>query len=357
MGEGPSPKGVFGSIFDFLKVLGASLTGITAILTAAGFLAERSRLAMLGLPSATFDLEQYVETGALLLALLPVVMGIAILLILVSWMKAIAAGGLGYAVIVLLAGIIAAVVYLRVRRRSGDQPSGSARSDWKRRLAGDHLSRRRRYAFGIVLTLALAFQIASVAREVAVLETRDVLFAIEADRVSASADAQAGAPDEITATLTDVRGDGTRSVRLFGEIVLLAAINASIIYYVIRKRLPTARSRGRRWMLTGWTVVSILLLVSQVTLLPVSYGVLISRNTYPEVCATLTNEEPATGEPLPDSRLSLVHQRGEGFYFYSRERRKMWYVPRGAVQSLVHHARTNILEQGDPEPCYTEEQP
>lgn len=110
-------------------------------------------------------------------------------------------------------------------------------------------------------------------------------------------------------------------------------------------------------MLTGWTIVSVLLLVSQVTLLPVSYGVLVSRNTYPEVCATLTNEALAGGEPLPDSRLSLVHQRGEGFYFYSREKRRMWYVPRGAVQSLVHHARTNILGTGKPEPCNTAEQP
>lgn len=366
MSDERTPGRIFGSAFDFLKILGASLTGLTAILTAAGFLAERARLAMLGLPSSTFDLEQYVETGALLLALLPVVMGIALLLISVAWMKALLAGvitaigGMGLVAVLLLGSVAGLILFVQVRRRSQSDVDSPASSDWMRRLT-DRRPWVRSYGFALLLALALALQITSVAREVAVLDLRDMLFTSRSEQMNLSSeagdttqDAGVQGSDEMAAVVADTRGDRHRPVRLFGEIVLLTVINASVIYFVIRRRFPVRRSGGKQLMLTAWCVVSILLLISQVTLLPVSYGVLVSRNTYPQVCAALSEAALAGADLLPNTRLALVHQTENGFYFYSRSHQKMWYVPRSDVKSLVHHARTDILDPSETQPCETE---
>lgn len=359
-GDVQHPGSVLGSVFDFLKIVGASLTGLTAILTAAGFLAERARLTMLGLPSATFDLERYMETGALLLALLPVVMGIALLLILVSWARAVPeslftlAGGSLAATILLVAGGLGIVLYLLKRR----EPSPPGAAQWVQQGLRASRGWFKRTGFGILLIVALLLQISSLNREVQVLELRDLLFQTEVDAAEdgvVSSELTVSGTDEIAAAVAYGRGSRSTAVRLFGQIVLWTTVNAYVLYYVIRKRMPETRSRGAHRMLAAWTGLTTLLLISQITLLPVSYGVLLSQNQYPEVCVARSGDALEDGERLPDARLSLVHQADDGLYLYSRGERKMWYVPRDQVRSVVHHARTSILDPAEPEPCRTDE--
>ena len=58
-------------IARFFGIIAGSLSGISAILIAIGYLAERSHLKMLGFTTIPVDLNQYLYTGANLVGFLP----------------------------------------------------------------------------------------------------------------------------------------------------------------------------------------------------------------------------------------------------------------------------------------------
>lgn len=61
----------FQAVLRFLGAVASALTGLGAICTTAGFLAERTRWSMLGLGTVNVDLNEYLFTGARFLAFLP----------------------------------------------------------------------------------------------------------------------------------------------------------------------------------------------------------------------------------------------------------------------------------------------
>lgn len=65
---------LFSPVLRFFGIIASSLTGITAVFTAVGFLAERSHLYMLGFTTIPVDLNQYMFTGARFFAYLPIIL-------------------------------------------------------------------------------------------------------------------------------------------------------------------------------------------------------------------------------------------------------------------------------------------
>ena len=65
---------IFAPVIKFFTITATSLTGISAVFTAVGFLAERSHLNMLGFTSIPVDLHQYLYTGAKFFAYLPIIL-------------------------------------------------------------------------------------------------------------------------------------------------------------------------------------------------------------------------------------------------------------------------------------------
>lgn len=348
--------------FEFLKVVGASLTGLTALLTAAGFLAERARLSMLGLPSVTFDLEQYVETGARLVALMPVLLALAVLFLVLSWLAfvpgkmaatlAMLPPSAWLALLLVASGAL--VGYLRwrhTRQPARSEPptekpapaqSGPPRARGApRRLAGT-------YGFQTLLVAALLLQFICLERQVSVLEQRDVLFKsafVSSTIAPAGQDAAQYTPVSTGARERD-------GIKFFGITFLIVVLNASVLLYVVRKRLP--RIRTKRWkarLLTLWCVLTALMVVSQVTFVPVTYGTLLSATNFPEVCADFSRDPTAWPDPPPPTRLVLVHESGDGVYLYSRSDRKMWYVLRQDVAAMVHYAQVDVLDPAPAVPC------
>ncbi len=63
---------IFAPVLRFFGIVATSLTGISAVFTAVGFLAERSHLYMLRFTAIPVDLNQYLYTGARFFAYLPI---------------------------------------------------------------------------------------------------------------------------------------------------------------------------------------------------------------------------------------------------------------------------------------------
>lgn len=74
------------TITQFFGIIAGSLSGLGAVLTAAGYLVERSHLKMLGFTNIPVDLNQYLYTGALFFAFLPsIIIARSITILLYGW--------------------------------------------------------------------------------------------------------------------------------------------------------------------------------------------------------------------------------------------------------------------------------
>lgn len=359
----PEAKGqrIVGPVLGLLKVVGASLAGLTAVLSAAGFLAERARLTMLGLPSSTFDLEQYIETGARLVALMPILLVLALLLLLLTWLTSTPG-----VLITALGGTGLLVGYLFRRRRRARAGAANPALAAELPSGGDPApteiaAGRTTYWFAALLALALILQFVCLERQVSVLERRDVLFAPEASGSDAQDAASTAARGATAVTVIGPQRSSDRqneALQFFGLVVMVTVFNGGLLAFVVRHRFPASSPRSTRArVLVVWTAVTALMLISQITFVPVTYGALLAATNFPEVCVEYTRDRDAWPDPPPDERLALVHQTGDGFYFYSRTEEKMWYVLRGSVAAMVQYAPADVLDSVPARPCPTRGEP
>ncbi len=343
-------------LFGFV---GASLTGITAVFTAAGFLAERARLTMLGLPSTTFDLQQYLETGARFLAFLPLYLGMAfyysvlgVLSALLNWL----AGRPVVAVVLLLAAALSGIlwVYMRRRRKAAraaraDAAAGEAEPAagpfgairrFPARFVGDHLTGLL-FVFLLVQFLG-AYQLTQA------LEVSNLLF-----EPTLGADTIPHATFSIVKTETlknwIVAGQAVQAAQYLGWLFLITLLTGWGLHFVLKLYRESGLENPRFWQIT-WFAGSLLLLLTQVTLLPINYGILLTSNRFVEVTVVYAEAEAEDGaRPLEDP-LYLLHETGSGFYFYSSTLRKVWYVLRSDVRSIQHHRMVRILQPASTPP-------
>lgn len=341
----------------FFGFLGASLTGITAVFTAAGFLAERARLTMLGLPSSTFDLQLYLETGARFLAFLPLYLGFALLytvlrapLTLFTWLEN--SFGLEAAAVIFLGVLVAAIVgiILIFRKHRNETETGSGR--WIQRRAAaikswgtDHLA--------LVLFIFLLIQFLGAYQLTQALEINNLLFDPHPEPVvTPYADLSFVSVRSLRGWIVD--GHPINGMQYLGWLFLITLATVWGLY-LMRDLFGTGGSKAEEdvagsrpdradvgfWRMT-WFAGSLMLLLTQITLLPINYGVLLSGNNFAQVLVTFNPDVDESVKP-PAVDLFLIHQSSGGFYFYSQAERNVWYVLRGDVRSIQYERMGSVF--------------
>ncbi len=371
----------------FFGFVGASLTGITALFTAMGFLAERARLTMLGLPATAFDLQQYLETGARMFAFLPIYLGTALLLtisdLLGLGLESVVAtpeaarsavepafapplppnaqtgavaetlhvgtsrgldGSTATWLVVLLT--LSAAMALLWKYRAQWQPSGGLRLRKRAAVARTAIGAFARRHRTLLLLFFLLVQFGGACQQARTIRVHDLLF-----EAAPAYSTQTPTPLLFIGTDTLERwvrgGHYEPSVQYLGALFLLTLLTAWGLYRVFR---VFDRSTTGTWE-RAWMVASLLLLVSQVTLLPINYGILLSSNRFPSVCVDYGARSSEAVLP-PDERIALVHETDNGYYLYAPPQRRMWYVQRASVEALRYFGMTDVLAAAPlPQPC------
>lgn len=331
----------------FLGFIGGISATLTTLFTAAGFLAVRAHLVMLGLPSTSFDFQQYVEVGARFMAYLPVFLGIALLSLMLealAWLFGLLArhGGIALVAVLLLSGLLFFRGRLRARWHGWQE---------RRRLAGllnavGKLRSSGRALFKSMITrpgwliLFLLIQFIGAYQLTQALEVHNLLFA--ATLSTAQGPHIALSMIDTSTLVAWIReGDTVRASQYLGWLFLITLLTAWALYRVMKSYRSRDGKAPRLWQL-AWVAASLMLFITQVTLLPVNYGVLLSSNQFAEV--SLQYQEPEPAVRPPDARLVLLHETGDGYYLYARSEGKMWYILRADVRSLRYHGMVRVLE-------------
>lgn len=316
----------------FFGFLGASIGSITAIFTAAGFLAERARLTMLGLPSTTFDLQQYLETGARFLAFLPLYLGMAFYYTVLGLLSALVYGVWQQPLVVGALLVLAGGVLWWWRRRRQDATTQASE------LPGRLVAFVRRHPVALLVGFLLV-QFLGAYQLTQALEISNLLFV----PTTTGADSIPHAELSIISTETlknwVLAGDAARASQFLGWLFLITLLTAWGLDYMRRLYRASDRTNPSFWQLTAFAA-SLLLFITQVTLLPINYGILLSSNRFAEVSVVYAGE----GVQPTEAPLYLLHETGNGYYFYTRGERTVWFVQRGDVQTILHHRMARVLQ-------------
>ncbi|WP_456425446.1 hypothetical protein [Rhodocaloribacter sp.] len=330
-----------GPLKQFLGFVGGISATLTTLITATGFLAVRAHLVMLGLSSATFDLQQYLEVGARFLAYLPIFLGIAFLSLGLETLVR----GIDFLVehpfvsASFLAAWAGSLVFRRrARRRS---PDDNAPSRLDARLTA--LRKRRAALLENVwqhpgwLAGFLAVQFLGAYQLTQALEVHNLLFAVP------------GSVSEIPHTALSLVGTGTltrwirdgetiRASQYLGWLFLITMLTAWWLHRVLTAYRATEEPRP--WQLV-WLAAGMMLFITQITLLPVNYGILLSSNQFPEVSLTY-RDLPLEARPA-DVRLALLRETDDVYYVYAPSERKIWSISRTDVRTLRYHGMIHVL--------------
>jgi len=337
------PEKLSGPLKQFLGFVGGISATLTTLITATGFLAVRAHLVMLGLSSATFDLQQYLEVGARFLAYLPIFLGIAFLSLGLETLVR----GIDFLVEhpFVSAGLFAAwaggyLLRRRARSRSADAPSRLDAGVAALRKRGAALFRNIWQHPGWLATF-LVVQFLGAYQLTQALEVHNLLFAApgSVSEIPHTALSLVGT-DTLTRWIRD--GETIRASQYLGWLFLITMLTAWWLHRVLTGYRARAPEEPRPWQLV-WPAAGMMLLITQVTLLPVNYGILLSSNQFPEVSLTY-GELPLEARPA-DTRLALLRETGDTYFVYAPSERKIWSLSRSDVRTLRYHGMIPVLRR------------
>ena len=330
-----------GPLKQFLGFVGGISATLTTLITATGFLAVRAHLVMLGLSSATFDLQQYLEVGARFLAYLPIFLGIAFLSLGLEMLVR----GIDFLVehpfvsTALLAVWASGLVFRRrARRRSADDKAPSrldARLTALRKRGAalfENVWQHPGWLAGFLVVQFLgAYQLTQA------LEIHNLLFDAPGalSEIPHTSLSLVGT-DTLTRWIRD--GETIRASQYLGWLFLLTMLTAWWLHRVLTGYRATEEPRP--WQLV-WLAAGMMLFITQVTLLPVNYGILLSSNQFPEVSLTY-RDLPLEARPA-DTRLALLRETGDAYFVYAPSERKIWSISRADVRTLRYHGMIPVL--------------
>jgi hypothetical protein len=382
---------LFQALLRFFGAVASALTGLGAICTAAGFLAERTRWSMLGLGTVSVDLNEYLFTGSRFLAFLPGILLTTTLSVLT---------GSGRVFLLAIALVVLALVSRSLLRRPAGARMRSAALSWA--------APRRAALLSAGLVGLAILQFAATLFLFRAAGIRNLLFTAGAPGASC---VEPSLPLEALIR----RGCEARLDQAMGEAFLVVLASGVLVWMLLRARgsEPTRGTLGG----TALVAVNVSLLAVQLVLLPINYGALFLRNEFPVVQVARAGDDGrpedragvaeasrddgraagppaaeapadaagATGPPAAeapadaagatdptaaeapadgplasgargadpsladrqalsgvatgwprDGRFYLLQRRGDEFYLYSTAARRVWLVPRSGLTSVVY---------------------
>lgn len=263
-------------ITRFFGIIAGSLSGISAILIAIGFLAERSHLKMLGFTTIPVDVNQYLYTGASLIGFLP---GIIILQTISLLTKPIP--------LVLLTVFILIRISLRFQKMN---------KIWSRILSTAHDTIARFKTTFLILFLFV--QILTLGWMIRAISIENLLFSEIEPTEQTEFSFLTIDEDNLKQLLISEEESAENEVRRYFTQLLLITV---VVGLILRYLTFLGRENGKLTIpfhMRFWLVINFLLFATQVFLLPGNYGVLILNNKYQEVKVKFVSntKDESTGE-------------------------------------------------------------
>lgn len=253
-------------ITRFFGIIAGSLSGISAILIAIGFLAERSHLKMLGFTTIPVDLNQYLYTGASLMGFLP---GIIILESIKLLLEPVA--------LIILSAILLILLSKRFQKM---------KDFWNTLLVhGQSVIVKLKIYFLVFFVLV---QILALNWMVKAVLVENLLFsqnAISTPQVSSTQTEFTflkTTPDTLKQLiLSSDKEDKDRLSKYFTQLFLMTITIGLMMRYLTF--VGNENQLEMHFNMKFWLVINFLLFATQIFLLPGNYGVLLLNNKYQEV--------------------------------------------------------------------------
>lgn len=243
-------------IAHFFGIIAGSLSGIGAILMAMGYLAERSHLKMLGFTNIPVDLNQYLYTGANLIAFLPGIIILQSISLLIEPLT-----------LIFLAVILLTQLSLRIH---------SVKTFWNKISMR---SERFIATFRNFLLISFVFiQMLSLNWMVKAVLVDNLLFS----EINASYSEDFIFINADTENLKQIIL--TRSEKLpryFTQLFLITLFIGLALQYIVS--VKKEKQIALTFQMKFWFTINFLLFATHVILIPCNYGVLLLNNTYQEV--------------------------------------------------------------------------
>jgi hypothetical protein len=306
-------------------IFGGSLTAIGAILTAVGFLAERYRLAMLGLTDIPLDFNRYLTVGARFVVFLPMTLIQSLTVLLASSARAYL---LGFFLAILVFAVWLALVRLLRIRKVKDIAVARIASLVSRHLTG------LLFIFLVALLLCLwRFEVA--------VNVRNALFC-KAIPLAANETIFSPIPSEASLSSWIAHRRSSELQGYMGFLFFLAILTGTILWKLVIRTPRSKNPRTLRWQkIWGW--LNVFLWCTLLVLLPINFGVLYLPNDYPVVLLSVRPSEREEYRDLQDRSLKLLHYDDGRFFLYSRDSTKIWSVPKESVGNLKYLGFTDVF--------------
>lgn len=314
---------VFAPVLKFFGIVASSLTGMSAVFTAAGFLAERSHLHMLGFTLPPADLNLYLYTGARFLAYLPL-----------TSLTAIGLGtlDLGKRYFLVFFAAILGLIFIHLLLKIG----------WLKRLAGSAgraLESAVRANSAMLLFLLVLLQFVAIYSLLQTTQVSNILFSQpEAERTAP------GFPvAKTTIASWIVQQDVIALFKYMGVLFLLIILSVYFLWRLTSTIRQKKTAKISLWQ-SIWLGINLLLVGTQLILLPINYGILLIPNEYPRVSVTLQSGDAAQALLPVDSQLYLLLQQPDRFYFYVPDKKQIWMLKSADVRRVIHHGLADVFE-------------
>lgn len=245
-------------IARFFGIIAGSLSGISAILIAIGYLAERSHLKMLGFTSIPVDLNQYLYTGANLVGFLP---GIIIL----------------RSIYLLLDPLPLIILFLIIFMWF------SMRFHWFRLLWDKTLNHTKKWIVEFKLYLFIFFvfiQVVSLNWMVKAVLLENLLFTEEISTTPPEFSFLKADTNNLQQLLIS-KDKNEKLSTYFTQLFLNVLLTGLVLYYLMTHDKKSQQDRS--FHMKFWMTINLLLLATQIILIPGNYGVLLLNNKYQEV--------------------------------------------------------------------------
>ncbi len=318
---------MFGPVIKFFGILASSLTGISAVFTAVGFLAERSRLVMLGFVDIPVDLNQYLYTGAKLFGYLPFILVYGAVLNLLSALTS--SWVLLVAVILVVLSVLWWVLgrFDRVKTFNQKILKGLQQLLFMWRLP--------------LITLLVMGQFMAIYQLFIAVQIDNLLF--DTSRTTALQETDiVGMQSQHDLRGAILAGNETGLVEYI-SLLLLVAVATGFLIWGFLKLARRSKDENPGASEQFGIVVTLVLFCTQLILIPINFGILLLPNHFPVVKVVFEEAKKETLDVPTESRLVLLSRQQGDVYLYSPREKRIWLIKRSDLISLEYRQMEDVF--------------